>query len=81
MRKDCKFVLFEDCEGAFQKLKKSLTSVANLSLSSKGVGYKVLSDASKNSLGCVLMQQGKVVAYGLRQLRCMRGITRPMIWS
>ena len=26
-------------------------------------------DASKNGLGCVLMQSGKVVAYGSRQLK------------
>ena len=29
----------------------------------------VYSDASRNGLGCVLMQQGKVIAYASRQLR------------
>jgi len=29
----------------------------------------VYSDASKNSLGCVLMQEDKVVAYASRQLK------------
>ena len=29
----------------------------------------IFSDASLNGLGCVLMQEGKVVAYALRQLK------------
>ena len=29
----------------------------------------IYSDASKKGLGCVLMQQGKVVAYASRQLK------------
>ena len=29
----------------------------------------IYSDASKKGLGCVLMQQGKVVAYAFRQLK------------
>ena len=31
--------------------------------------YTVFCDASKDGLGCVLMQSGKVVAYGSRQLK------------
>ena len=31
--------------------------------------YVIYSDASKNGLGCVLMQHGKVVAYASRQLK------------
>ena len=34
-----------------------------------GLEYVIYSDASRNGLGCVLMQQGKVVAYASRQLR------------
>ena len=34
-----------------------------------GLEYVVYSDASRNGLGCVLMQQGKVVAYASRKLR------------
>ncbi|XP_050238154.1 uncharacterized protein LOC126687641 [Mercurialis annua] len=33
------------------------------------LGYVVYNDASNNGLGCVLMQQGKVIAYASRQLR------------
>ena len=32
-------------------------------------GYAVYCDASGVGLGCVLMQHGKVIAYGSRQLR------------
>ena len=32
-------------------------------------GYVVYSDASYQGLGCVLMQDGKVVTYASRQLR------------
>ena len=35
----------------------------------EGKEYIVYSDASKNSLGCVLMQEDKVVAYASRQPR------------
>ncbi|XP_019107150.1 uncharacterized mitochondrial protein AtMg00860-like [Beta vulgaris subsp. vulgaris] len=45
MCKDHKFVWSEDCEGAFQKLKKSLTCVLVLTLPLEGVGYEVFSDA------------------------------------
>ncbi len=31
--------------------------------------FMVYSDASHNRLGCILMQEGKVVAYACRQLR------------
>jgi hypothetical protein len=35
----------------------------------ESVGYVVYTNASKKGLGCVLMQQGQVVAYALRQLK------------
>ena len=34
-----------------------------------GAGYVVFSDASRQGLGCVLMQGGKVIAYAFRQLK------------
>ena len=40
-----------------------------LTLPVNGKGYVVFSDASRVGLGCVLMQDGKVVAYASRQLR------------
>lgn len=32
-------------------------------------GFVIYSDASKQGLGCVLMQHGKVIAYASRQLK------------
>ena len=32
-------------------------------------GYTIYYDASKDGLGCVLMQSGRLVAYGSRQLK------------
>jgi len=69
MRKDHKFKWTDECEDAFQKLKRSLTSAPVLTLPTEGVEFEVYSDASASGLGCVLMQQGKVIAYASRQLR------------
>jgi hypothetical protein len=40
-----------------------------LAIPETGKDYTVYCDASKNGLGCVLMQDKKVIAYGSRQLR------------
>ena len=45
-----------------------LTSVPILIVPKRGQVYIVYYDASKDGLGCVLMQSGRVVAYGFRQL-------------
>ena len=50
-------------------MKKRLTSGPILSIPSGTGGFVVYSDASKNGLGCVLIQNGKVVAYASRQLK------------
>ncbi|KAK5773300.1 hypothetical protein PVK06_049606 [Gossypium arboreum] len=46
-----------------------LTEAPVLTQPESGVPYIVYSGASLNSLGCVLMQLGKVVAYASRQLK------------
>ena len=40
-----------------------------MSIPTGGGGFVIYSDASKNGLGCVLMQNGKVIAYASRQLK------------
>ena len=40
-----------------------------LALPSGKDGYVVYSDASRQGLGCVLMQDGRVIAYASRQLK------------
>ena len=57
------------CEQAFQELKKRLNSAPILIVLEKRPMYTVYCDASKDGLGCVLMQSGKVMAYGSRQLK------------
>ena len=65
-RKEVKFVWDESCERAFQELKRRLTSAPILIVPERAQRYIVYCDASKDELGCVLMQSGKVVAYGSR---------------
>ncbi|CAH9107428.1 unnamed protein product, partial [Cuscuta europaea] len=68
-KKTTKFYWDEDCEAAFQELKKRLTTAPVLTLPSGTEGFDIYSDASKKGLGCVLMQNRKVVAYASRQLK------------
>ncbi|KAH9658749.1 Endonuclease [Citrus sinensis] len=68
-RKNAKFQWNDDCEKGFQELKACLTSAPVLTLPSGNEGFVVYSDASRQGLGCVLMQYGKVVAYASRQLK------------
>ena len=68
-RKEVKFEWNDLCEKAFQELKRRLTSAPILIISERGQRYTMYCDASKAGLGCVLMQSGRVVAYGSRQLK------------
>ena len=64
--KGVRFVWCDECEQVFQLLKVRLTLAPILVILERGVGFAVYYDASLNGLGCVLMQEGKVVAYGFR---------------
>ena len=50
-------------------MKRRLTSAPILIVPYRGQGYTVYCDASSAGLGCVLMQSGRVVAYGSRQMK------------
>jgi hypothetical protein len=67
--KNTPFVWSEECEASFQTLKDKLTTAPVLAVPEARKDYTVYCDASKNGLGCVLMQDRKVIAYGSRQLR------------
>jgi hypothetical protein len=67
--KDVDFEWDNDCEVSFQTLKHKLVNAPILSLSESGKHFTVDTDASRISLGCVLMQDGKVIAYASRQLK------------
>ena len=69
LQKNVKFEWSEKCQASFKKLKAFLTKASVLTLPTYGKDYVIFSDASLNGLGCVLMQEGKVVAYASRQLK------------
>ncbi|WVZ93620.1 hypothetical protein U9M48_039585 [Paspalum notatum var. saurae] len=68
-KKNVKYVWSRNCEGAFQTLKKLLTSAPVLAQPDVTKPFDVYCDASDNGLGCVLMHEGRVIAYASRQLR------------
>ena len=66
---------------SFDKLKTFLTEASVLTQLTCGKEYVIFSDASLNGIGCVLMQEGKVVAYASRQLKLRERTTPCMIWN
>ncbi|WVZ63320.1 hypothetical protein U9M48_012961 [Paspalum notatum var. saurae] len=69
LEKDAAFKWTADRQAAFDELKRRLTTAPVLTLPDQQKKFTVYCDASRDGLGCVLMQEGKVVAYGSRQLR------------
>jgi hypothetical protein len=70
------------CETSFQELNKRLTTTAVLTMPGMEKQFSIYCDASGQSLGCVLMQDGHVVAYVSRQLRKhKKRSTRPPTWN
>ena len=63
LKKDKKFEWTSDYEKSFTELKKRLTTALVLTLPDFYRSFDVYCDASQQGLGCVLMQDGKVVAY------------------
>ncbi|KAA0042480.1 pol protein [Cucumis melo var. makuwa] len=68
-RKGAPFVWSKACEDSFQNLKQKLVTAPVLTVPDGSGNFVIYSDASKKGLGCVLMQQVKVVAYASRQLK------------
>ena len=68
-QKNAKFEWLEKCEASFQQLKDKLVSTPILALLESRKEFTVFSDASIQGLGCVLMQDGRVIAYASRQLK------------
>ncbi|WVZ57930.1 hypothetical protein U9M48_008258 [Paspalum notatum var. saurae] len=69
LEKNIKFQWTSACQKAFEELKKRLTTTPVLTFPDMHKPFSVYCDASRLGLGCVLMQEGKVIAYASRQLR------------
>jgi hypothetical protein len=69
LEKNAKFVWSEKCQANFEELKKRLTTAPVLILLDLSKSFSIYCEASRLGLGCVLMQEGRVMAYALRQLR------------
>ena len=67
--KGVKFEWTENCKKSFQELKYRLVSAPILTIPSGSGGFVIHSDASRIGLRCVHVQNGKVVAYALWQLK------------
>ena len=68
-RKDVKYDWVDACQRSFEELKGRLTSAPILALPNGRDEFMVYSNASRQGLGCVLMQNDRVIAYASRQLK------------
>src|SRR6185312_12921591 len=69
LKNGIKFEWFPAYEEAFQTLKDRLTTAPVLAQLDISKSFDVYCDASRIGLSCVLMQEGRVVAYASRQLK------------
>ena len=69
LRKGIKFEWTDKCQNSFEQLKGMLVEAPVLTQPTLRKEYTLYSDASGIGLGCILMQDGKVVAYASRQLK------------
>jgi hypothetical protein len=70
LKKGTKYAWSKECDEAFQTLKKLLTTSPVLAQPDIAKPFNIYCDASGTKLGCVLMQEGRVISYSSRQLRC-----------
>jgi hypothetical protein len=69
LKKDNRFVWTPKCEESFQIIKKKLTTAPVLTLPDIHQSFVIFCDASRQGLGCVLMQNEKVIAYASHLLK------------
>jgi hypothetical protein len=69
LKNQTKFVWLPECNEAFETLKRSLTTAPVLAQPDKEKPFDVYCDASGIGIGCVLMQEGWVIACASRQLK------------
>jgi hypothetical protein len=69
LKKGVKFDWGQKCEDDFHTLRRHLTTAPMLAQSDNTKSFDVYCDASGTGLGCVLMQDNRVIAYASRALR------------
>ena len=69
IRKNVRFVWWDECEASFRLLKEKLVTAPVLSVSEGTEDMVIYSDALLKGLGCLLVQRGMVIAYASRQLK------------
>jgi hypothetical protein len=69
LEKGREFKWDEKCQDSFDRLKKKLMSPPVLVMPDLQKGFDIYCDACGQGLGCVLIQEGHVIAYASRQLR------------
>jgi hypothetical protein len=69
LKKGAKFEWGQKCEDAFHTLRQHLTTTPVLAQPDNNKPFDVYCDASGTGLGCVLMQDNRVIAYASRALR------------
>jgi hypothetical protein len=66
LKKNKQFKWTPACESSFQELKKRLMIAPVLVMPNMEKPFSIYCDASGQGLGCVLMQDGRLVAYASR---------------
>ena len=69
LRKGVKFEWDDKRQSSYERLKEILVEAPVLIQPTSGRDYTIYSDASRIGLACILMQDGKVVAYASKQLK------------
>jgi hypothetical protein len=69
LKKGVKYEWSQKCEDAFHALRQHLTTAPVLAQPDNTKPFEVYCDASGTGLGCVLMQDNRVIAYASRALR------------
>jgi hypothetical protein len=69
LEKNKAFEWTAECQASFKELKKRLTSAPVLIIPDLTKKFDIYCNASRQELGCVLMQEGQVVCYASRQPR------------
>ena len=69
LEKGKEFEWTEACQASFELLRRRLTIALVLAMPDTHKNFDIYCDASRQGLGCVLMQEGRVIAYTSRQLR------------